>query len=77
MEGKGERFCLNPAHAGRPAGPRDLCKTCYSTALKLIKAKEITWEELERAGHASPPGPHSKMKENSVRAWLLSDIKAA
>jgi hypothetical protein len=77
MEGKGQRFCLNPAHAGRPAGPRHLCKTCYSTAQRLVKANLITWAELEHSGKAMPPQAPDHTKANSVRAWLLSDSKAA
>lgn len=38
----------------RKSGARGLCKKCHADAIRLIKAGETTWEEMESLGLAQP-----------------------
>lgn len=64
-----QKKCLNPK-CERMEAVRGLCGSCYTTAAKLVKAKEITWEELEKNGRCLPRKKH--FSGETPTNWLLS-----
>lgn len=52
--------CLTPNCLGMfggergKSGARGLCKKCHADAMRLVKKKATTWEELEALGLAQP-----------------------
>lgn len=46
--------CLNTSCNDRGWHSRGLCRNCYNAAAHLVKADEVTWDELEEAGKVHP-----------------------
>lgn len=61
-----KKKCLNP-HCENKAALRGLCKGCYCSAMHLVKAKKVTWMQLESAGKCLIPKNHK-----TVSKWLLA-----
>lgn len=40
---------------GKEMKSRGLCFSCYKRAEKMVKAGEVTWEQLEELGLCTPP----------------------
>jgi hypothetical protein len=60
--------CLNP-NCSREAHTRGLCRNCYTTANRLIRAKRTNWELLISRGKAQ----ESRGKAPVVVDWLLKE----
>jgi hypothetical protein len=60
--------CLVPACV-RATEIRGLCRTCYTTARRLVLTGRATWEDLERYGKILPAPPHTVFQ--GTTEWLL------
>ena len=49
---------------------RGLCERCYQSAMKLVKKKLITWEEMEEKGMAKP----SRLREKEPKTAIAKAI---
>jgi hypothetical protein len=56
--------CLNP-NCTNESRARGLCVYCYTSAIRLVKTKQRTWDELVAKGKALAPTVR-KTKE-----WLM------
>jgi hypothetical protein len=54
--------CLVKECKNNADGFKGLCKSCYYTAYRAVKANETTWEALERRKLALPDSRGAKIK---------------
>lgn len=61
--------CLNP-ECRDEVHVRGLCRNCYYQAIKIVKEKVYTWEELEKLGKVLPSKRGRKNMYGWRRQWL-------
>lgn len=53
---KASNRCMTPG-CNRKHKARGLCASCHAIALRMVKTKGITWDQLMALGMAKPPQP--------------------
>ena len=60
--------CNNPKCTRAPV-IRGLCRACYQTAWRLVRAGKTTWESLEKRNVVSKDGRAMR----GTKKWLMGD----
>ena len=63
--------CLNPKCYGS-AYSRGLCRSCYTTAARLVRKQLTTWEQLIKHGKALESTREYSDQEGAKIAWFLN-----
>ena len=69
--------CMTPG-CNRKHKARGLCASCHAIALRMVKTKGITWDQLMALGMAKPtqPVPMSPFVQQLIRQQIIhTDVR--